>query len=307
MEATSNINAMDNNMIIISNYDTGNEERGSRIIWIMIGLTIMLLIIFAISMILFFVFANRPAMHEIGVINNSSQTINVLVGSQENTNYTIGPMRLNPGQINYIYATPGASLIIQGYYDETILPDSYPYPFTKLKMLLAGEGYDGRVQITDGNSTINLSGISNSNNEDIYDVSIQDGININMEIISTNFNNRNINDQYSCVGPNFGFGLACPQMLQYPTSGTGIYQACMTPCFMAIEEGITGATADEMCCVPESICSQTGTCQNSWIESYNVFYNICPKCMITNCDVPIYHCGSVNGLTQYEVSFNDLR
>ncbi|CAH6420408.1 Hypothetical protein HVR_LOCUS1184 [uncultured virus] len=304
-----------------SNYEIGaspypqQNSSNSKTVWIIVGLAIALIIIFGIVMLVFFLLANKSPMHEITVINNSSQAINILVGTEINNSSSVNlvstpPIRLTPGQVNHFYATPGAQVTIQGYLDGTIIPKSYPYPFTKLLLFLAGEGYNGKVQITDGNSIIDVPSMINITNQDIYDISLQDGFNLVMSVASTDFNNANPGDQYSCVGPNFGSIPTCPTNLQYPiTTGTGQYQACMTPCFATKEQGITGAafetTADAFCCVPESTCSQTGGCQNSWIDPYTIFYTICQTCMITNCDFPLYHCGSVGGLTQYTVTFRD--
>lgn len=300
---------------------------GSKLVWIIVGLTVALIIIFGIVLVVFFLLGNKPAMHEIAVLNNCSQAINVLVGSDQTVGNVALSGRLNPGQVAYYWVTPAVYFTVQGYYDGTNVP-SYPgTPFTKVKLWFASQNYTGPTQITNGHTILNVprsngpSSIhvtpnnTNPGAADQYDVSLQDGYNIPMGIVSTNFNNRNTSDMFSCVGPMFvsgitgsGLGNVCPTPLQYPNVNP--YQACMSACFASSYTGntgnigITGGESSTFCCTSSGICSQTGGCSETWPSDYfNVFDDSCPNCMVTNCDPPLYYCGSQSGLTQYVITF----
>jgi len=274
---------------------------GYTTVWLIAGLAIALIIIFGIVVIVFFILANKPDMHEIAIVNNCSQPINLLVGTEAGGGFgIIGPNIINPGSTVYYKATPAVYLVVQGYYDNTLQPGAaYPYPLTKVKLWLADRGYDGPTQITDGTTILNVPRGS-TGTTDVYDVSLQDGYNIQMGIFSSNFNNRNPSDSFSCDGPNWDFTITsntCPAELTYPS--TSDYQACMAPCLAL------GSNEPQFCCSEEGACNQSGGCQSSWpnIDYYNLFAGSCPTCMITNCDSPEYQCSSSNGLTQYVITF----
>lgn len=287
---------------------------GSKTRWIMAGLAVALIIIFGIVLLVFFFLWNKPPMHEIAVVNNCSQPINVLVGTETSpTSLQALPIkRLNPEQVAYYYATPAVHFVVQGYYDNTLAPGAiYPYPLTKGLLWFGSNGFNGTTQITDGSTIMNVpvetfaNGTSNSA-EDFYDISMQDGFNIQIGIESTYFNNKDPSNMFSCVGPSWYYNIGntgitatvCPDELQYPATGTK-YQACMSPCF----SGLTGSP--QFCCSATGSCELSGGCQNSWPDNdyYQLFYGACPNCMITNCDMPLYQCSSSGGLTQYVITF----
>lgn len=294
---------------------------GSKTPWIMLGLTIALLIIFGIAMLVFFLIGNKAQMHEIAVVNNCSKPINVLVGTETSPTslQALTTKRLNPGQVAYYYATPAVYLVVQGYYDNTLTPGgSYPYPLTKALLWFGNNGFNGTTQITDGGTIMNVPRNDNTPNirvdgvttitssEDFYNISMQDGFNIQMGIASTNFNNKDPSNMFSCNGPAWYYNIGttgitatvCPNELQYSTT-VGGYQACMSPCF----SGLPGSP--QFCCSATGSCGISGGCQNSWPNNnyYQLFAGACPNCMITNCDIPLYQCSSSGGLTQYVITF----
>lgn len=284
-----------------------DKKEKSGILWIMAGLAIILIIIFGIVVLVFFLLGNKPQMHEIAIVNNCANPINILVGTEKDatTLKAFSAKRLNPGEVAYYYSTPAVYFVVQGYYDNTVLPESYPYPLTKALLWFGDNGYNGNTQITDGNNIMDVprsNKTSTPSTEDNYDISMQDGFNIQIGIISTNFNNKDPSNPFSCVGPTWNYNInerMCFKELQYPGGITG-YQACSSPCF-------AGLIGQQYYCCSESeeICNIDGGCENSWpnMEFYSLFENACPNCMITNCDTPLYGCSSSGGLTQYVITF----
>ena len=286
------------------------ESKGTKTKWMFAALAIVLIIIFGIAMLVFFIIGNKPQMHEIAVVNNCSQPINVLVGTETSptTLNAFEAKRISPGQVAYYYATPAVYLVVQGYYDDTLTPGAtYPYPLTKAMLWFGNEGFNGTTQITDGSDIMDVPRSNTDNGDqsvDYYSVSMQDGFNVQMGIVSTNFNNKDPSNMFSCVGPNWYYNIGttgvtatiCPSELRYPETG---YQACMSPCLA----GLTGGP--QFCCSATGSCGISGGCQNSWSSNdyYTLFHGACPNCMVTNCDVPLYQCGSSGGLTQYTITF----
>lgn len=290
--------------------DNVNDTNGkSKTVIIIIVITILLLLVFMVALIVFFLIGNSTAKHQIIVFNNCSQPVYVLVGTEvidsDNLSFqSLEPKIVAPGAVVYYYATPSAYVVVQGYYGNTLSENTpYPYPLTKLKLWLAGQDFTGTPQITDNTTILNVPR-SNNNSDDIYDVSLQDGFNIQIGITSTANNNRNNNDPFSCVGPTWNYIItgtgpnACPNALKYPGS-TG-YRACISACL-----GTTGDDQILYCCAESDSCGISGGCQNEWpnYDYYTIFSEACPNCMITNCDLPIFECGSKNGLTQYTITF----
>lgn len=273
---------------------------GSKTPGIIIGLAIALIVIFIIFMLMFFFVFNPPAMHEILVTNNCIEPIHALMGVvTSNSNVEFLPERLlNPGE-NYVYrATPGTSLLIQGYRNGDALVSSGVNPFTTVELTLAGQNFDGKHQVTDGNAVLtNIQ--TNSNPDDRYGVSVQGGYNIPITIFSFAFNNREPSNRFSCLGPNWNHtiagtgGLSCPSELQSPSMDD--YEVCLNPC--------TAIGTGGFCCTEPGACGISGGCQQSWpvFDYYTVFSSACPNCLITNCDMANYTCSSRDGLTSYAI------
>lgn len=311
MEASSNIMTQTDNMStdeIKATVDIEYDEKpygGSKTPWIIGGLAIALIIIFIIVMITFFVIGNNPQMHEIAVVNNCNKPINVLVGTEiknARSKLFIGPKRINPGETSYYYATPAVFVVIKGYYDDINSTFDVRSPLTKALIWFNDNEYNGPTQISHNNEIINVPRLATNGNKDNYDVSMQDGFNIQIGIFS---NNKNSDDPFSCGGPSWKYTIdsrICPRELHYTTSpDEGKYAACMSPCFASQSE----PEEKIYCCLNKGVCEKIGGCQTDWPRDrfYNVFNNACPNCMITNCDKPLYYCESSKGLSQYVVTF----
>jgi succinate dehydrogenase hydrophobic anchor subunit len=276
---------------------------GSSTPWIILGLAIALIIIFVIIIVIFFFFFNPPAMHDIVVTNGCSQPINILFGALtiNKTVQFLPVLSLNSGQTHSYKATPGVSIIVQGYRNgDEVLSDKVN-PFTTVELSLAGQGFNGKSQITDNTNIITNLDI-NPDPNDKYGVSVQGGYNIPITITSTAFNNRDPTNRFSCRGPIWNHTIdatgpnSCPINLQSPGTAAN-YQVCLNPCTEF------GGTA--YCCTTPGICESTGGCEHSWpdLDYFTTFENACPTCLITNCDTSNFTCSSKNGLTQYEILF----
>lgn len=281
-----------------SDYEATNGT--SPILWIVLGMTFLLLLIIAIVITIFFLFFNPPAMHEIIINNNCSEYINVLVGviTPNQTLIFFPIQKLNLNQIHYYYATPGTSIIVQGFKNSDTFNEDAVNPFTTVEITFAGEGFGGKHQVTDGDIIITDVHIT-SNAIDKYGVSVQGGYNIPISLTAKNFVRQSNNDRFYCAGPDWNHTInatgshVCPTPLQSPGTGTD-YQVCLTPC--------TSIGGEDYCCEESNACSVTGGCEQLWPikEYYDVFQNACPNCLITNCDDPNYTCRSNSGsLTQY--------
>lgn len=254
--------------------------------------TIMLLVIFGIAIAVFFLAFNHPNMHEITVFNNCSETINIIFGvvSPDQTLQFFRQIQINRGISYQFNATPGVSIIVQGYRNgDTTVVDGIN-PFTTVELTLAGKQYNGPYQVTDGTEIINSNILINTNASDEYDVSLQGGYNLPVTIKSTNA---------GCGGPVWNYGInqdLCPTELQSPGTGSN-YEVCLAPCTAL------GGTA--YCCTEPNICTATGGCQQSWPDPdyYDVFRDACPECLVTNCETANFICTSQNGLNQYLITF----
>lgn len=298
------INIYNDKNVIDAEY-AAKPHGGSMTPWAILGITIALIIIFIIITVVFLVFFNPPAMHEIVVTNNCNQNINVLFGSIPDTSSTgvsFFPVKiLTPGKSHNYYATPGTTIIVQGYRDDDTFLTEEINPFTTVEMALAGEGFSGKHQVSDGNMIItNIQ--TNTFPIDIYEVSVQGGYNVPISIISTGNNDKDPHDNFSCLGPMWNNTIgstgsnSCPLSLQSPGTGTN-YQVCLNPC--------TAIGGENFCCTVQGACGTSGGCEQLWqpYEYYNIFSNACPNCTITNCDTANYTCKSKNGLTQYMIKF----
>lgn len=277
-----------------------SPKKSNKTIWMIVGLTVGLIIIFGIFTVLFFLIWNQPNMHHFSIINNTSESINVLFGSEINGFTGFEPILLSQGQSVHLEATPAAQVTIQAYYAGSPTPSTYPYPFTKLVMYLAGENYTGKVQIKNGDHYITVPNNEMNSSQDLYGVSIQDGYNLKLTVSSTNGTG-------GCGGPAWGTPGSCTGTLIFPHP-EGDEFACMTPCFASSYSGLTGNNTDAYCCIPESICDSTGGCKQ-FLEPYysSIFYPLCPECLITNCDTLNFQCNSsINEPSNYSIAFYDL-
>src|SRR3972149_1259340 len=173
-------------------------------LWIIFGISIALIIIFAIMIAVYFLVFNVPNMHEIMVKNTTTVPINVIFGATIPNNISYLPVRqIAPGSFFTYHATPSVSILVQGYRNNDTL--SNPNLFTTVGLELSGSNYNGATQITDGSTTIN--GLSTNNlTSDIYGVSVQLGYNLPITIEST-----------TCTGPIWNHPITsslCPNVLQ---------------------------------------------------------------------------------------------
>lgn len=269
---------------------------------IILSISISLIIILILLVSIFFIAFDQPQTHNITIVNNCSQNVFVRFGALLNDGtYAFLPDNLlNPKQTHQYAATPGTTLLIQGYHEGDIAPIASANPLTSVNLILAGNGFINQSQITDGNNIINNVNIS-GNSIDTYDVSIQNGYNIPISIQPNNSgcSGPHWNHTINATGPN-----ACPTELIYPGNigmpeTPTVYQSCSTPCTAF------GGTA--YCCNEPGICTVSGECEAQWpIPSYfDVFSSACPNCLITNCDTPNYTCDTVSHgeLTQYTITF----
>lgn len=265
---------------VAESYDA-QPHKGSKTPLILGAVAVVLIILFIIVIIVFFNIGNAPPTHEIAIVNNTSQNITVYVKPTDTI--TQFSSTVTPRQIVYFRATPGVNLTVKASFS-----DFLNFPYTTVELQLAGQNYNGPGQLYQNGNIINTA--VNDNPTDLYGVSLQQGHNINATIASTNFNNRDAQDAFSCGGPQWITPFTCPNDL----SGTG--GACLSPCTAF------GGTA--YCCT-DFDCEGTTTCQSQWpsINYYSNAVAACPTCLITNCQGLNYHCSSVGGLTQYTISF----
>lgn len=265
---------------------------------VVIGLAIILLIVFVMTIIIFFTFFNSPATHQITVLNNCSQSINVLFGAAgSNLLAFFKTKSLSPGQTTTYFATPGVSVVMQAYRPGDTLATGGASPFTTVELVLAGNNFNGTAQVTDGSEII-TDIVINRNVSDQYGVSMQGGFNLPITITSTGFNNRDPQNKFSCVGPAWNRPInadQCPPQLQAPGTGSQ-YEVCLAPC--------TAIGGPQFCCSEPGICSSPDSCQSQWPDPdfFTVFKDACPNCLVTNCETLNYSCGNSGGLTQYLIT-----
>lgn len=291
------------------------QHGGSKTMWVITVLAILLIILFILAMIIFFFLGNTPEMHNVTVVNNTAIPITIIFGwFNGNSSDIFTPTTLQPGQSKIYKSTPGVTLRVGGLINEQlngkdidILVDTSPYTYVELS--LAGQNYDGKLEISEGNEILKPPS-RNRNLQDIYGVSMQQGYNLQMTIAATLNDDKNTNDPFSCVGPIWTHTIdsngpnMCPLELQQLGTG-GIYEGCYSPCDVY---GNTGATGISYCCSATGACGITGGCENEWpsYDYYTVFHVACPNCLVTNCDQLNYHCSSESGrLTHYTITFTD--
>ncbi len=275
--------------------DVDTTPKSNQTLWVVSVIAFLATLIFIGWIFMYFILYNTTATHQITITNNTMEPLNILVGTeiiQDNivSLASIAPQLLQPGASTMYYATPSVNVTIQAYSSDQILPDTYPYPFTKTTIRFSGITYNGRTYIKNNEAILYIDRNDNFLDNDIYGVSMKDGYNYIMNV-SVNGDKKS-DDMFSCAGPIWNGPIDdCPDNLIYGDGAT----ACMNPCYATAEDGY--------CCVPKTVCGEPGGCQSSWLDIYNIFFAACNSCMITNCDVPRYYCRSGNNLTTYNISF----
>jgi hypothetical protein len=263
-------------------------------------IAIVFAIIFMIITVVYKIFFSPESLHKITIVNNCSYDIDLLFGAQHDSKKNIVYFPPNTiksrSTVNY-KATPGAVITVKGYKFGYSVTDINP--FTTVNLSLSNYNFYGKTKIIDNNNNT-ITDIYTNDNEtdyDYYDVSIQDGYNIPFTIYPTsNFDSATGN---YCSGPIWKEITVCPEVLQGPNTGPN-YQYCKTPCYADLESTID---KQNFCCNLLGSCTIPDQCENSWRAYYNVFANACPNCLITNCDKTNYFCKSVNGLSNYTLTF----
>lgn len=291
---------------------------------VLIFLIILASLIFAITLLIYFFYFHPTALHNIEVQNNNSQDIVVIFGalSKSGVIEQFSPLPLAAGQKMTFQATPGSYMVVEAF----LKGDTYGFsnPFTQVILQLAGVGYQGSGEISNGSNVL-INVANKGGSVDLYNISLKKGFNISASIVplsgSSNIEVKTIGN----ITPD-----QCPTILAGVFPGaTGNYQWCATPCF-------ADPTSQSCCnnsttCYPPSsgtgpvlittivgltgntgITGMTGLtgdvtsyCQQSWISAYTVFYNACPQCQITNCDNFFYQNSQVdNQLTSYRITFS---
>jgi hypothetical protein len=278
---------------------SGPPNDRSSTVWIVFGLAVLLLVLFGVALAGFFWFFNGPATHQITVLNNCPQAINVLFGviTSGGTPQFFNPQQLSSGQTASYFVTPGVSIVMQAYHLGDTLVTSGVNPFTTVELTLSGRNFTGNPQATNGSSII-TNVLTNMIASDQYAVSMQGGFNIPITITSTGFNNRDPQNRFSCVGPAWNRGInsnQCPLELQSPGTGSQ-YEVCLAPC--------TAIGGPQFCCSEPGICGAQGGCQSQWPDPslFTVFKDACPNCLVTNCETLNFSCGNSGGLTQYLIT-----
>lgn len=255
--------------------------------------------LFIIITIVFKIFFIPDNYHKISIVNNCPYNINVLFGAQasENkNNITYFPFNtISSGTTITYKASAGTILTIKGYRNGASTNNIGPFTTANLK--LSNYNFSNNQTIIDNNNNYitNLYTYNDVNNlYDTYDISIQQGYNIPLTINPTS-NVEKSNGNY-CSGPVWKTTLdTCPVELT-----TDEY--CNTPCY-ANSTDIDDK--DNYCCLFIGACDTPYNCENAWPNQkyYQYFSNVCPNCLITNCDESNYKCKSSNGLSNYTLTF----
>jgi hypothetical protein len=278
-----------------------NTDKNPKSLYI-IGIVIAVL--FIIITIVFKIFFIPQNYHKISIVNNCAYDINVLFGAQasENkNNITYFPFNTIASGTTITYkASPGTILTIKGY--RIGASTNNIGAFTSVNLKLSNYNFSNNQTIIDNNnnSIKDLYTYDDINNVyDIYAVSIQQGYNIPLTINPTS-NVEKSNGNY-CSGPVWKKTLdSCPDDLKFPNAKS--YEYCSTPCYATTTDI---ADKDNYCCSFIGACDTPDTCENAWSNQsyYQYFSNVCPNCLITNCDEPNYKCKSSNGLSNYTLTF----
>lgn len=275
-------------------------KSSSVLIWLIGGITVILLILFFVAIVCYFFIGNTTPTHDIKVINNCAFPVQLLFGTP--SQLVNARVLLPPQESTNLQASPGSNVSIAGLQNE----DFDPNRITKVNLSLSGDGFTGiNRTITDGSIIITDTGFFNDTTEDIYSVSIRDGYNIPITISSN-----------SCTGPSWNYFInqtgenMCPVQLQYISPTGNHYQGCLPPCTALCPDKNGGFSLEcpKYCCNGTvDSCNQSTPCQDTWApqDYYTIFGGACPQCNITNCDDINFRCKSENfrNLTSYTVTF----
>lgn len=306
------------------------KNGGHKVVLVLVTLTLILIVVFSIGVLLFYMFGNSQQMHQIDVVNNCSSPIIFLIGdiapTTSGTTGSIGnaiQQTINAHDTATFYASPGAKLVMRGYYEcyaASTLDHPPPcssspnFPFTDVMLHLGGFMPNTSPYITNANGNYKISVPQSTqvdNDNDYYGVSMQIGYNIPVTI-RPYAPQSHINDPSICGSPTWTGTIdetTCGQRDSY-LDENGHYQGCQTPCTYYSNLGIERLT-EEYCCQRPHSCSQTGGCDRTWASLSNKFRDACPQCMITNCDALPFNCGTASGnttspnggLSQYTVTY----
>lgn len=277
---------------------------GSSTMWIVGTIAVILVILFITATLIFIFFVgNTPPQHDITVHNNTNENITLLVAARTPAGLKgFDPVVLSPQQSRLYKATPGVELVVAG-----LTPEQSDISATTTAILtLSGIDYDGKLELTDGETIITDNLNRNQQPFDEYGISVQSGYNYPLTIQPDQPVNNN--NPFDCGSPQWvhtidGTGPnECPTILQDIIDNQ--YVGCQSACEVFGNEGETGMA---YCCTTDNACGITGGCENAWpnYDFYTVFFAACPNCLITNCDVLNYSCQSVSvdNLNSYRITF----
>jgi len=243
---------------IVQSENDDKPHHGSKTPYIIFGLAIALIIIFAIAVALFFLLGNTPQLYTVSLVNTTGANLTINVND-------FTPLTLGTNQTQIVYASPGSTLNIYGYNQEG-------GPYTRLYMWLSNQTYGGTPYVIINDVRRNAPVSNNTTTTDNYSISIVDGYNLAINVTTPTPGATLTSPTWSSTG-------VCPSDLLYP--GTTGYYACQTPCY-------AGQEPIDYCCTNEGACGPTGTCTNPWIDIYTDFRNVCSGCNISNCDHTIF-------------------
>lgn len=283
--------------------DSNSTHKSRTIIWVILGITIAILIVFVVLVVLFFAYFKPIQYHQIQVTNKSNKNFMVLVGATDNkgAERLLPVHELIPDASYRYYCTPGTSVFVEGYVNGDQVGSNNA--FTRAVLSFAGENYRFVPNISDGHTILgNL--LNNEASNDSYNISFVKGFNYPLDIgplDHTAPTNGNTGVCFTISTKNIDY-TQCPDDLKGPgpfTGGTGTYQYCESGCFANPQNAV-------ICCTQSGICSTAGGCWQDWPNHsyYNVFSNACPSCIImTTCDHTYYQCQSSGGLSNYQINF----
>jgi hypothetical protein len=253
---------------------------GSKTPYIIFGLAIALIVIFAIVVGVFFLLGNTPATYELTLVNTTGSDLAIILNNYD-------PITLGPNQTQIVIASPGALFSIYGYN----VGSGPSGPHTTLTMWLANQTYTGTPYLIVNNVRQNTAPSNNNSPSDKYQMSIVDGYNLAIQM-----NNGAVE-----LGPIWATKGSCPAPLPYPSSVQPF--ACATPCYQL------GSTSEaDYCCTSANACGVTGVCLNDWSSVYADFRAVCNGCNISNCDQIIFEVGpsSGGGYNSYQIKFASI-
>lgn len=266
--------------------------------YVMVALAIVLIVIFALAILIYYREFNRPVSNSLLVVNQCPNSMNVMLSSGE-----IGLSTAIPPGGTYNYrVTPGFKGHLSAATDSIKTScDGGPCPYTEARLAMAGDS-NGYVAMAgqDGNF-IRIPLLEPVLAVDTYDISLANGYNINMTIKSSGGTAPGT----TCAGPTWTTTITaaqCPAALQIKDE-RGNFTACASACTASRAGGVAGT--GNFCCTGFN-CAGAIPCGTEWKPSayYDAFAIACPDCAITNCDQPRYTCPALSRteLPQYTIT-----